>query len=65
MLLEQGEEILVEHKRRAEAVVSFVQTIQGNYEGFTTREVLKAKEARQAQAMLGNPRENLQGDGEQ
>ena len=32
MLLEQGEEILVEHKRMAEAVVSFVQTVQGNYE---------------------------------
>ncbi len=55
MLMEQGEEILAEHDRMAEAGVSFVQTVQGNYDGVTKREVLKAKEVRRAQAMLGNP----------
>ena len=34
-----------------------VQTVRGNYEGYTKREVLKAKEARRAQAMMGNPSE--------
>jgi hypothetical protein len=33
----------------------FVQTVHGNYEGFTKQEVLKAQEVRKAQAMLGNP----------
>jgi hypothetical protein len=37
--------------------VSLVQTVRGNYEGYTKREVLKAKEARRAQAMMGNPSE--------
>ena len=35
--------------------VALVQTVQGNYEGYTKREVLKAKEACMAQAMMGNP----------
>jgi len=37
--------------------VSLVQTVRVNYEGYTKHEVLKAKEACQAQAMLGNPSE--------
>jgi hypothetical protein len=32
-----------------------VQIVCGNYEGFTKRKVLRAQEARWAQAMLGNP----------
>ncbi len=40
-----------------EGNVTFVQTVRANYEGYTKREVLKVKEARQAQAMLGNPSE--------
>jgi hypothetical protein len=32
-----------------------VQTVRGNYEGYMKGEVLKAKEARRAQAMMGNP----------
>ncbi len=32
-----------------------MQTVCGNYEGFTKQEVIKAREAREAQAMLGNP----------
>jgi hypothetical protein len=29
--------------------------VRGNYEGYTKGKVLKAKEARRAQAMMGNP----------
>jgi hypothetical protein len=38
-----------------EAVLSFVQTVQGNMEGFTNREVEEARKAHKAQAMLGHP----------
>jgi hypothetical protein len=34
-----------------------VQTVRENYEGYTTREVLKAKEAHRAQGLIGNPSE--------
>ncbi len=34
---------------------AFVQTVRGNYEGYTKREVLRAKEACRGQAVLGNP----------
>ena len=34
-----------------------LQTIRGNYEGFTKREVKKAREARRLQGMLGYPSE--------
>ncbi len=34
---------------------SLVQTVRGNYEGYTKKEVLWAKEAQHAQAMIGNP----------
>ena len=36
---------------------SFMQTVRGNYEGYTKWEVLRAKKARQGQALLGNPSE--------
>jgi hypothetical protein len=32
-----------------------VQTVQGNYKDHTKREVMRAKEARRAQGMMGNP----------
>jgi hypothetical protein len=35
--------------------MALIQTIHGNYEGYTKKEVLQAKEASGAQAMLGNP----------
>ncbi len=38
-----------------EAALSFVQTVQGNMEGFTRHEVEEAREASEAQAMLGHP----------
>jgi hypothetical protein len=34
-----------------------VQTVRGNYEGYTKQEVLKAKEACRGQALIGNPSE--------
>jgi hypothetical protein len=37
--------------------VVHVQTVRGNYEGHTKKDVMQAKEARRAQAMIGNPRE--------
>ena len=39
----------------AEAVLSLVQTVQGNMEGFTKREVEEARKAREAQGMLRHP----------
>ncbi len=36
---------------------AFVQTVQGNYEGYTKQEVLRAKEACHGQALIGNPSE--------
>ena len=39
-----------------------MQTVHENYEGYTRQEILKAKEARHAQTMLGSPNEkDLQG----
>jgi hypothetical protein len=37
--------------------MSLVQKVRRNYEGYTKKEVLQAKEARRLQAMLGNPSE--------
>ena len=34
-----------------------VETLPENYEGFTKNEILRAKQARQTQAMTGNPSE--------
>ena len=34
---------------------SMIQTVRNNYAGFTRREVLEAKEAREVQAMIGHP----------
>jgi len=38
-----------------EADLSFVQTVRGNMERFTKREVEEARKAREARAMLGHP----------
>jgi hypothetical protein len=39
----------------AEVALCFVQTVRGNMEGYTAREVEDARAARVAQAMLGHP----------
>jgi hypothetical protein len=44
-----------EHVANTGMEVMHVQTVHGNYEGHTKRDVLQAKEARRAQAMIGNP----------
>jgi len=38
-----------------EVALDFVQTVRGNMEGFTRREVEEAREAREAQGMMGHP----------
>ena len=38
-----------------EVALDFIQTIRGNYEGFTSREVEEARAAREAQGMMGHP----------
>jgi hypothetical protein len=53
--LQQGQDPRKEPEH--EGAVTLVQTVRANYEGYTKREVLKAKEARRAQAMMGNPSE--------
>ncbi len=44
-----------EETTRIKTATTLVQTVQKNYEGYTKREVLKAKEVHQGQAMIGNP----------
>ena len=51
MLLQQEIE---ERKETMDSEMSCIQTVHGNYEGYTKREVPQAKEARRAQAMIGN-----------
>ena len=38
-----------------EVALDFVQTVQGNMEGFTWREVKGARKAPEAQGMIGHP----------
>ena len=62
MLMQVSKKTEKEELREVETGLSCIQTVRGNYEGFTQREILQAKEARQAQAMVGNPsRKDLQG----
>ena len=51
MLLQQE---IQERKETLDNEVSYIQTVHGNYEGYTKREVMQAKEACRAQAMMGN-----------
>jgi hypothetical protein len=39
----------------AKVALSFIQTVQGNMEGYTRREVKEARQARDVQAMVGHP----------
>ena len=43
-----------EHVAKTGIGVVHVQTVRGNYEGHTKKDVMQAKEARRAQAMIGN-----------
>jgi hypothetical protein len=55
MLLQQGKQALSEDGNGWWANVLLIQTVQGNYKGFTKHEVAKAKGACRAQVMIGNP----------
>jgi hypothetical protein len=57
MLLQMVKDTKADKNRTIEVGENFVQTVRGNYEGYTKQEVLQAKEARRGQAMLGNPSE--------
>ena len=57
MLMQLGEMAVSDDDKTVQVGSSFVQTVRGNYEGYTKREVLRTKEARQGQALLGNPSE--------
>ena len=57
MLMQLVEMTGLNDKETVEVGSSFVQAVRGNYEGYTKREVLRAKEAPRAQALLGNPSE--------
>jgi hypothetical protein len=57
MLLQKGVKLYKNNKGKEEATM-LVQTVCGNYEGYTKQEVLKAKEACQGQALIGNPSKN-------
>ena len=39
----------------AKVALSFIQTVRGNKEGFTKREVKEAQKAQDVQAMVGHP----------
>jgi hypothetical protein len=55
LLIQMMEQQDKENKDGTKKEVTLVQIVRRNYEGFTKREVIKAQEAREAQAMLGNP----------
>ncbi len=57
LLIQMMEQQDKENKDGTEKELTLVQTMRGNYEGFTKQEVIKAREAKEAQAMLGNPSE--------
>ena len=40
------------------AATMLVETVRGNYEGYTKKEVLQAKKARRGQGMIGSPSES-------
>ena len=56
MLLERE---IQEREETMDSEMSYIQTVRGNYEGYTKREVTQAKEAYRAQAMMGNPSEKV------
>jgi hypothetical protein len=56
MLLQRGVKSDKDNGGKEEATM-LVQTVHGNYEGYTKQEVLKAKEAHQGQAFIGNSSE--------
>ena len=46
---------IVGREETMDSEMSYIQTVHGKYKGYTKWEVMQAKEARRAQAMMGNP----------
>ena len=57
MLVQLGEHVTMAQTKGNDEHTMLVETVCGNFEGFTKNEVLRAKQARWAQAMMGNPSE--------
>jgi hypothetical protein len=57
MLMQLGQHALTDQTKGNAEHTMLVETVRENFEGFTKNEVLKAKQARRAQAMMGNPSE--------
>jgi hypothetical protein len=57
MLLQMAKDVKTDDDLAVKEGENFVQMVRGNYEGYTKREVLRAKKACQGQAMVGNPSE--------
>ncbi len=57
MLLQMAKDVKMDEDLAVKEGANFVQTVRGNYKGYTKQEFLRAKEARQGQAMVGNPSE--------
>ena len=55
MLLQMAKDVKMDEDLAVKEGANFVQTVHGNYEGYTKREVLRAKEACRGQALVGNP----------
>jgi len=52
---EQGLPYIDLNSSGEEVATMLVQTVRGNYIGYTKKEVMRAKEARRLQGMLGGP----------
>ena len=55
MLVQLGEHVTMAQTKGNNEHTMLVETVRGNFGGFTKNEVLRAKQARRAQAMMGNP----------
>ena len=55
MQLGMGQDVTIMQTETRGEHTMLVETVQGNYEGFRKNEILRAKQARWAQAMMGNP----------
>ena len=57
MLVQLGQHVTMAQTKGTDEHTMLVETVRGNFEGFTKNKVLRAKQARRAQAMMGNPSE--------
>jgi hypothetical protein len=57
LLVQLGQHVTMAQTKGNDEHTMLVETVRRNFEGFTKNEVLRAKQARRAQAMMGNPSE--------